>query len=214
MPRAVDRQQRRDEFVDAFLSIVADGGLEAATSRAVAARGGASVGALWHYFDTFDELLAEASRQVSRRAGRRRDARMAANRGLTALQVLLEEFFPLDRTTQDEARVLIAFWGRVAHHEQLRDVYEADSDEWFGCVRRCLREAVEDGELAASTPVEELTAVVWHLGVAGQTDSVVFHPHADPAQRLRVVWTVLAPHRPSPECSPVRAGPGPRGGAS
>ncbi|WP_432506876.1 TetR/AcrR family transcriptional regulator [Kineococcus arenarius] len=210
MPRAVDRQQRRHEFVEAFLAIVADGGLEAATSRAVAARVGVSVGALWHYFDTFDELLAEAAQRVSRRAGRRRDARVAGRRGLAALRVLLEEFFPLDRTTQDEARVLIAFWGRVAHHEHLRDVYEADSDEWFGCARRCLREAVEDGELAASTPVDDLTAVVWHLGVAGQTDSVVFHPDADPVQRLRVVWTVLAPHRHGGTASGATRMRGPR----
>lgn len=54
MPKIVDHEERRQQIVDTFLTLVERGrGLDAASSRALAAELGISNSLLWRYFKAY-----------------------------------------------------------------------------------------------------------------------------------------------------------------
>ncbi|WP_433594143.1 TetR/AcrR family transcriptional regulator [Nocardia sp. CA-145437] len=57
MPRLVDHEQRRREITTAARTVIATGGLDAATFQAVAAEAGISVRLIQYYFGTKRELM-------------------------------------------------------------------------------------------------------------------------------------------------------------
>ena len=58
--RREGEDRRREDLVAATLSLVAEGGAEAATLRAIAARAGVTAGLIRHYFGSKEELLRAA----------------------------------------------------------------------------------------------------------------------------------------------------------
>lgn len=55
-----DERTRRDDLIEATQALVAEGGPQAATVRAIAARAGVTPGLIRHYFGTKDQLLHAA----------------------------------------------------------------------------------------------------------------------------------------------------------
>lgn len=62
--RREGEEKRRDDLVAACIQLVAEGGVEAATVRAIAARAGVTPGLIRHYFATKDDLTLTAYRCV------------------------------------------------------------------------------------------------------------------------------------------------------
>jgi TetR/AcrR family transcriptional repressor of bet genes len=56
---------RRDELMDAAIAVIGEGGLPGATVALIANRAGMSTGLVNHYFDSKEELLALAMRNLS-----------------------------------------------------------------------------------------------------------------------------------------------------
>lgn len=62
-----DRGQRRvDEILDAAEAVIAEVGWEGATTQLIAARAGASMGSLYHFFPTKDAILLALSQRYTR----------------------------------------------------------------------------------------------------------------------------------------------------
>lgn len=62
--RREGEEKRRDDLIAAAMELVAEGGPEAATVRAIAARAGVTPGLIRHYFRSKEELTHAAYRQV------------------------------------------------------------------------------------------------------------------------------------------------------
>lgn len=62
--RREGEEKRRDDLIAAAMSLVAEGGPEAATVRAIAARAGVTPGLIRHYFQSKEELTHAVYRQV------------------------------------------------------------------------------------------------------------------------------------------------------
>lgn len=58
--RRIGPDGRREAMIDAMLAIIAEDGIAAATTRAVAARAGVTPGLIRHYFDSKNALLSAA----------------------------------------------------------------------------------------------------------------------------------------------------------
>jgi len=135
---AVDPAQRRAEIVEATFGLLAEGGVEAATMRRVAAAAGATTGRVTHYFDLRVELLVAALREVDRR----RQQRISAHDELDPferLRAVLMERLPLDRERLDEVRVCLALAG--TNLPDLRDELMRQAVEWDRLVRSLVADA-------------------------------------------------------------------------
>lgn len=193
MPKIVDHDQRRAQIVEAFLAVVGRDGPAAAGSRAIAAELGVGAGALWHYFDSLDAVVAAACRRVLDRTDARIAVATEGRRGLAALDATLREILPLARETRGEAQVAVGFWGRLAVAES-----EGPPDAltmWGDRVRGHVAEAVEDGELRPDVPADCLAEVLLSVAVGQQVHTALGPSGADPRRPLLLVDHCLAPWR-------------------
>ncbi|WP_405162009.1 TetR family transcriptional regulator [Nocardia sp. NBC_01499] len=113
MPKLVDHEVRRREITTAVRTVMARGGLEAATFQSVAAEAGISVRLVQYYFGTKREFLLATHRAVLEDAAIRFGQRVAALGAdaapRDALRVILTELLPLDDGRRQDTIVLDAF---------------------------------------------------------------------------------------------------------
>lgn len=113
--------RRADELAEAMIDLVAEGGLDVLSVRAVAARAGVSIGTVQYHFATKDDMLVGAFGRVVARV----DERLVGvtepdpRRQLTAV---LAQLVPLDDTREAEARVMVAFAAAAVHHPGLAEI--------------------------------------------------------------------------------------------
>ncbi len=167
MPRIVDRDVKRAEFVAASLEVIAASGLNATTLRRVAAQAGCTTGALTHYFPDRSTLLITALRSVQAAAGRRMIAVAKATPDpVVRLQQTVMEALPLDDVRVREWRVWLAFWGASPGHPLLIHEHSSRYDEWRALLNTVLTPLCPDPR-AREAELDSLMALIDGLGVRG-----------------------------------------------
>lgn len=184
MPRVVDHSARRAEIVSAVIELIAQEGAEGVTVRKAATAAGVSAGALAHYFESKDELLAAAFAEIVARGNYRLRA-LSPDRDVEELlfQALLASL-PLTRVRRIEARVWLAFLDRALVREEagalLREVYA----EWRRLIGEIVTRGQREGRFRADLdPGETATRLI--AAVDGLTLQVVFDPAALAPDDLR-----------------------------
>lgn len=172
MPKVVDYAKRRIEIVDALLELIAQEGMSAATSRSLANHLKVSNGALWRYFKDKDDLLAATYQTVLDKSNRRVVAAVAGRTGVAAVLAMMDTFFPLTPQTQDEAKVVLAFWGVAAMNPTQAGHGNPEIVQWSDEFAILLNQAVAAGELRADTPTEALGNILMSVGINAQVDYV------------------------------------------
>lgn len=193
VPRVVDHDERRRQIAEALLVVAARDGHESVSSRAVAKELGVATGSLWHYFDGFDDVIRAAAAEVTRRTGERIAAATEGRRGLARLDSLMREVLPIDDRTRTEAHVVVGFWGRIATLAPSPDAGSPTVATWQDGIREALEQAIDDGELAQTTPIRPLIELLRSI-TYGQQVVEVTEPQ-DAAAHLAVLDSILAPWR-------------------
>jgi TetR/AcrR family transcriptional regulator, transcriptional repressor of bet genes len=160
MPKSVDLDQKRAEFVDATWRVIRKEGFRAATLRRVAAEARCTTGALTHYFSNREALLLDALKRAHAAAAERMltISRKAAS-GPHQLEAVVLEALPLDAKRMDEWKTRLAFWDAASESEPLRRENLKRFNEWSGFLRECLTPLVSNPK-ARSREVMLLTALV------------------------------------------------------
>jgi len=192
VPKRVDPAERRALIVDAYLRIVARGGVAAATSRAIAEEAGIAAGALWHHFDGLDDVVRAAFERVYRESDARIRASVDGYRGLAAVHAMIGEIVPHDAQTRHEATVVVSFWGLLPAHESFRELTRRVEHEWGAGLTRHLDEAVADGDLVADTPVRALADALLAVCDALQLREVQASDSGKARRRTELVEQLLA----------------------
>lgn len=161
MPKIVDRDERRNEIISAYLGLVNEKGFDAVTTRVLTKHLGVSTGSLWNYFESQIELVEEAFRKTFEEQ-RQRLAKIAdTNRGLSALSGFVLEVLPLTASGQDDARTMIEFWQKGPQFERQFSTVQAESEgEWASWARRFLHEAIEDGDVNPALDADLLADIL------------------------------------------------------
>lgn len=172
MPKVVDHDERRAQIVSATWDALSSVGLEGSTMRVIAERAGCTTGRLTHYFDSREEILTAALREVHDRAGARMIRAADGASGAEALRAVLLEALPLDDERRREWRVWLAFWAQAAVDANLRAENGQRYSEWRDVLDRLLREVVPGLRPAERTArVEDLVALVDGLGLQVTLDT-------------------------------------------
>jgi TetR/AcrR family transcriptional repressor of bet genes len=166
MPKVVDHAARRAELVDAAWRVIAAEGLEAATVRRIAQAAGCTTGLVTHYFESKDDMLVAALREVHRRAGQRMIRHVGgADIAAVMLEVILDAL-PMDQDSQLEWKVWLAFWGRAATDERLRQEQQRRYAEWRGLLGKLIRRArPHDTAAERRTAVDLIAGAIDGLGI-------------------------------------------------
>lgn len=109
MPAVIDHAARRTALAEVAADLVATGGADAATLRAVAAAAGFSTKAVTHYFPDKRALMLLTYRHAALSAHARTDASQPESGGDIA--ALLHALLPTDPKVERDWRVWFSFWG-------------------------------------------------------------------------------------------------------
>jgi TetR/AcrR family transcriptional regulator, transcriptional repressor of bet genes len=181
VPKVVDHAVRRAELVDAAWRVIAEEGLEAATMRRIAEAAGCTTGRVTHYFDSKDDVLVAALREVYRRAAERIRRHVGGADVATVLLDVLVDALPVDEDRQLEWKVWLAFWGRAAADERLRREQEQRYAEWRGLLDMLIRRArPHDAAADRRTAVDLIAGAIDGLGI-----QAVLEPASFTSARLR-----------------------------
>jgi len=169
VPKVVDHDERRRDFIRAAYETIRDHGLVKTTVRAVAQRAGYTTGALVHYFGNKDELIRLALDYSGEQVRERMQAASQVRQGRGALREVLVEALPLDKRRQANWRVWLALWYHSESNGEMRQEEIRRYREWTQRLERPLRESVDLGELPSRIDIaaetQSLIAFVDGLGV-------------------------------------------------
>ncbi len=175
MPKVVDHAARRAELVDAAWRVIADEGLEAATVRRIAQAAGCTTGLVTHYFDTKDDMLVAALREVHSRAGQRMIRHLGGADIEAVLLAVILDALPMDQDRQLEWKVWLAFWGRAAAEERLRQEQQRRYAEWRGLLGKLIRQArPHDTPADRRTTVDLIAGAIDGLGIQATLEPAKF----------------------------------------
>jgi len=169
LPKIVDHEARRQDFIEAAYATIVEQGLDNTTVRGVAKKAGYTTGALVHYFKDKDELIRAVLNHFGDEMRQRMERAHDERRGRVALRETLIEALPTDRRTGASWRVWLALWYHSEANADMRDEQRRRYREWFGRVREMLEESSAMGELPGDVDIGEearsIVALVDGLGV-------------------------------------------------
>ena len=154
MPKVVDHEARRLDFIEAAYATIIEDGLANTTIRAVARKAGYTSGALVHYFGDKDELIRRTLQHFGAEVRQRMVSAQDLTRGRTALRAVLVEALPTDKRKASSWRVWMALWYHSEVSAPMRSVERRRYKEWIGRISTLLQEAVADGELRRGLDIE------------------------------------------------------------
>ena len=143
--------ERRDAIVAAALAVMERQGIAGTTVRDVAAELGTSSGLIHHYFDSMDDLLAEAFARV---AGRDlAEMRDAVERGKDPIE-RLSLFFAAYARTEDTTimQVWLDAWAEASRRPTIQQISRHLNEEWYTLLVFLIREGVAEGVMLCDDP--------------------------------------------------------------
>lgn len=152
-------EERRAAILAAAATCIATQGYAGVRLRDVSKLAGVSVGLIQHYFDTRDELLAQAIRHLSEEL---LTAFARPSSGELSAWQRIEELVDRLCSVQDlqqHSFMWIAFGAAAAGHPELRPHLERVYHSWGGYVRGAIELGVNSGEFALVGEVEDVIAV-------------------------------------------------------
>ncbi len=152
MPKIVDHEQRRHELAEAAWDVIAESGIDGATTREIARKSGYSTGVLAHYFERKDDILLEALRISHAAIDRRLSDLLGPQHGLEALRTFCYDTVPVGQQQARETMLEMSFWSRALVNDELREVQRSESSHWRAILRKLIVAAQDEGELAAGDP--------------------------------------------------------------
>lgn len=134
MPRVINHEERRQHIIAVARDLMVEGGFAAATMRGIATSAGFANGALKHYFDgkdaivaaTFDSVLAEMTQYMPTQE---------PTPGVDPVEELhgyVLAAMPVDETRIGGARVLLALWENSVTNPDLAERYRKHLRDWGG----------------------------------------------------------------------------------
>ncbi len=167
MPKIVDHDARREALAEALMRLVERGGVEAVSTRAVAAEAGWSTGVLAHYFADADALLTYAFELVADRMAARAGAGAAsAPTPRAAVRAMLVEALPADARRRREARLWFAYLERARTRPAMATVARRRYEGWTAA----LAERLDGADPDAGTMATTLLALVDGVTVRALSD--------------------------------------------
>lgn len=151
-------EARRTAVLAAAVDCIAETGWESVRLRDVAARAGVSIGLLQHYFESREQLVAQAFGQASQDI--LGQAPTGAERDPWARIVGLVEHLSGRNDLRTQCLLWVEFATAASRHDEIRVAFAAIYGEWGARLRDAVEEGVAAGELAPVMPVDDAVEVI------------------------------------------------------
>jgi AcrR family transcriptional regulator len=172
MPAKTDHEARRRDVSAAVWRVLAEGGFDALTLRAVASELDASTGLVMHYFGSKQELIKHALELAEERT-------RALIPATTDLRTALAAVLPLTPESTEINRVWVSSWDVALADPDLLALEKARYRRWRTKLRPMVIQAQTAGDLPPGDPTDLAAAL------AAFTHGLVVQALFDPATFTR-----------------------------
>jgi AcrR family transcriptional regulator len=143
----VPSEVRRQQFIDAAVTVVARDGVDGATTRRIAEEAGAPLAALHYCFQTKENLLWAVFEHLAELT--RNKIELSATQGQSSdaiVSFLLSDAIEwvIDTPDANRAQLEIWFWAERNNAEFAVGMYDMFIDLWKGCLRQAKTPLPED----------------------------------------------------------------------
>ncbi|HEY9092286.1 TetR family transcriptional regulator C-terminal domain-containing protein [Parasphingorhabdus sp.] len=188
MPAAIDHDARKIALAEIAADLVATGGADAATVRAVATAAGFSTKAVTHYFADKRALMLLTYRHAAFSSQARSAASQLEN--VADLAALLHPLLPIDPKSERNWRVWFSFWGLAIADPEFAAEQRLRVREFVGRIAECLAADPRFAHLAEKQHPAIASAVLASL--IGIVTQAIFDPAAwPPASQVQAVNEML-----------------------
>lgn len=180
MPAVIDHDARRTALAEVAADLVAGGGAEAATVRAVAAAAGFSTKAVTHYFPDKRALMLLTYRHAALSSQARTDASQPDSGG--DIRALLHALLPTNPKVERDWRVWFSFWGIAIADPEFAAEQRGRMRDFVDQIAAILAADPACAHLAAAQ--RPVTASALLAALFGTVTQAIFDPETWPAERL------------------------------
>lgn len=189
MPAAIDHEARRIALAEVAADLVAAGGAEAATVRAVATAAGFSTKAVTHYFADKRALMLLTYRHAALSSQARTDA--SQPEGRADIAALLHALLPADPKVERDWRVWFSFWGLAIADPEFAAEQRVRMRDFVARIAECLAADPDYAHLAADERPRVASALL--AALIGIVTQAIFDTETWPAaQQQRAIDDALA----------------------
>lgn len=198
--RRASKDVRRQQLIDATISVLARKGYSALTVADVAKSAGLSAGIVNFHFESKDKLLA-ASLQFLTDEYRRNWKTALESAGkdpAQRLRSLLLSDFDISIYTSDKLAAWIAFWGEVQGRPIYDKIYSAQEDERIATSLALVKTIIAEGKyrhnaIFATRALESLCEGLWLGVVTGSSRITLAVSAADARQAVDAALVAFFP---------------------
>ena len=158
--RDITVEERRSAVLSAAVRCIAEQGWQNVRLRDVASTAGVSIGLLQHYFESREQLVAQAFGQASRDLLEQATAADPVDASAWSRVVaLLEPLFDPDyRRTR--SLLWVEFATAAARHAEIREAFGAIYEAWHARLREVVAAGVASGELSPVMAVDDVVEAI------------------------------------------------------
>lgn len=160
MPKIVDHDHRRREIAMLTLDVMRAVGIENASIRSIAQRGGISMGVLTHYFKTKDDLVVFTFRWLADHSYAHLDRLIEdCAPGLPSLETAIEAMFP--QASEPAALALwMSLWDRAVRNPIFAREHRNYYRRWRKYITKFLGDAIRLKQVPQSINVDIATDLI------------------------------------------------------
>ena len=206
--RKVDHDSRREEVASAASRLIAERGLEALTTRALAKELGCSIGVLSHYFNSKEEIVLAAFQWADQSIDQRMQAAIVdQDISLDYFIPMIQAGLPLDEASDREWRVRFNLYNYCLTRggEGLSAQIEK-TDHFRDLMLGLITALQEKGEVRQDISADLITKMAFDM-VIGAAQNLLMVPMARRREHARYLFDIVEQLRPlkTPAVSAVSA---------
>ncbi|WP_077962443.1 TetR/AcrR family transcriptional regulator [Ensifer adhaerens] len=158
--------ERRQELIEATLDCISEFGLKGATVRQIAIRAGVTAGLVRHYFESKDQMVAEAYRAVIASLTEK------ASKVVGDPETRLRDFIAINLTEPVADSRSISLWAAFISQVRVDPVLSEIHREGYLTFRNSLQELLADFLAAKGKPADAETCRAFAIAINGLVDGL------------------------------------------
>jgi AcrR family transcriptional regulator len=177
-PSTAHASEMRMRILDAAQRVMHNDGYRATTMPAIAAEADVSVGLLYRYFESKEELHLAMCEAITQAQLNELSVQLAAIPDPTERLASAVRLFVESLDAKDWGGIVVAGWAEAETNPRLRELLQRRCDQLRSFAAMFIRESIARGEVDVALDVEQLS-----LGVAMLFDGALAH-HAEVGRRF------------------------------
>lgn len=189
--RKVDHDSRREEVAAAAARLIANKGLEALTTRALAKELGCSIGVLSHYFSSKEEIVIAAFRWADQRIDLRMQEAVAdESPNIQSFFPVIKAGLPLDVESDLEWRVRLNLHTFALTHDASL-LAEREKNQQFRDLMTVIIAGMQDkGHVIKELSAEDITSLAFDL-VNGMAKNLLMCPFEEREAKAEYLFRLI-----------------------